>query len=100
VFSFSDVNGPHLKIPVDPSWFSKQGWGRGYSPKTPQISKTPKTSKHPETSKIPKTTKSSKSAHVPPEAKTAKKLEVSGWPWAKTTAEMFTAPRCQKLANL
>ena len=68
--------------------------------KTPQISKTPKTSKNPETSKNPKTTKSPKSAHVPPEAKTAKKLEVSGWPWAKTTAEMFTAPRCQKLANL
>ena len=37
--------------------------------KTPQNSKTPKS--------------------VRPEAKTAKRLEISGWPWAKTTVEMF-----------
>ena len=37
---------------------------------------------------------------VRPEAKTAKRLEISGWPWAKTTVEIFTSPRCQKLANL
>ena len=48
--------------------------------KTPQNSKTPKS--------------------VRPEAKTAKRLEISGWPWAKTTVEIFTSPRCQKLANL
>ena len=43
---------------------------------------------------------SQKRAHVRPEAKTAKRSEISGWPWAKTTVEMFTSPRCQKLANL
>ena len=42
----------------------------------------------------------SQNVQVRPEAKIAKRLEISGWPWAKTTAEMFTALRCQKLANL
>ena len=32
---------------------------------------------------------SQKRAHLRPEAKTAKRLEISGWPWAKTTVEMF-----------
>ena len=35
------------------------------------------------------TSKTPKSVHVRPEAKTAKRLEISGWPWAKTTVEMF-----------
>ena len=49
---------------------------------------------------VTQTSKTPKSVHVRPEAKTAKRLEISGWPWAKTTIEMFTSPRCQKLANL
>ena len=39
--------------------------------------------------KLSQTSQTPKSVHVRPEAKTAKRLEISGWPWAKTTVEMF-----------